>query len=119
MSDQLRVECQSLISPATVLSTPLSPSVWLRKMRGPWGEPVHFVQDPNMDGQIEPGGERQNVREGRFNGNVVLSNREHHFGILKRGPFKGPHGNPWERIFIVTYNNELGSRLNIQQISIA
>ena len=65
----------------------------------PWGEPLHFVQDLNMNGYIEAGGERRVV----MNLNNTGLNREHHFGILKASPFKGPYGSPSERIFAATY----------------
>jgi len=78
-------------------------SVWSGKVKDPWGEPVHFVEDLNMDGYIEAGGERKEVRKEGVNGEVEFTNQEHRFGILKQSPFKGPFGNPWERIFAVTY----------------
>lgn len=61
----------------------------------PWRDPVHFVQDLNMDGFIEAKGERRNVLKVGTSG----LNQEHHFGICKHSPFKGPYGHPWERIF--------------------
>lgn len=78
-------------------------SVWSGKVKDPWGEPVHFVEDLNMDGYIEAGGERKEVWKERVNGEIEFSNQEHRFGILKQSPFKGPFGNPSERIFAVTY----------------
>ncbi len=78
-------------------------SVRSGKINDPWGEPVHFVEDLNLDGYIEAGGERRNVWKEGVNGNVAFTNQEHHFGILKQSPFKGPYGHPWERIFAVTY----------------
>src|SRR5258708_4639729 len=42
-------------------------SVWSGKVRDPWAEPVHFVQDLNMDGIIEAGGERRKVWEDGIN----------------------------------------------------
>ena len=65
----------------------------------PWGQPLHFVQDLNMDGYIEASGERRIV----LNAGTSGLNREHHFGICKQTPFKGVYGKPWERIFAVTY----------------
>lgn len=80
-------------------------SIWSGKIRDPWGEPVRFVQDLNMDGYIEAGGERQKVLEERVTGEIQFTNHEHHFGILKGSPFKGPYGSPWERIFAVTFED--------------
>jgi hypothetical protein len=65
----------------------------------PWGEPLHFVQDLNMDGYIEAEGERRIV----MNLGSTGLNREHHFGICKQSPFKGGYGQPSERIFAATY----------------
>ena len=65
----------------------------------PWGEPLHFVQDLNLDGYIEAGGERRIV----MNLSNTGINREHHFGIFKPSPFKGLYGQPAERIFAATY----------------
>ena len=65
----------------------------------PWGQPLHFVQDLNMDGYIEAIGQRRIV----LNVGTSGLNREHHFGICKQSPFKGPYGQPYERIFAVIY----------------
>lgn len=65
----------------------------------PWGQPLHFVQDLNMDGYIEAGGERRPVLR---LGNTGL-NQEHHFGIFKKSPFKDPSIQPFERIIAATY----------------
>lgn len=65
----------------------------------PWGQPLHFVQDLNMDGYIDAEGERRVVMN---LGNTGL-NQEHHFGICKQSPFKGGYGQPFERIFAATY----------------
>lgn len=78
-------------------------SVWAGKVRDPWGDPIHFVQDLNMDGYIEAGGVRRNIWAEAVNGPVEFTNQQHHFGILKQNSFNGPYGNPWERIFAVTF----------------
>ncbi len=72
------------------------------KIYDPWREPLHFVQDLNMDGYIEAGGERYSV--------LVVGetgvNREHHFGIFKNSPLKGLYGfygQPWERVIAHVY----------------
>jgi len=72
------------------------------KIMDPWGEPVHFVQDLNMDGYIEAGGERQAVFRIAVMGEVAISNREHHFGIFK-------YGSPPPRILDMTFY-EYGTR---------
>lgn len=69
----------------------------------PWGEPLHFVQDLNMDGYIEAGGERRIVVSVVARSQATGLNQEHHFGIFKKSPFKGPYGQPAERIFAATY----------------
>jgi hypothetical protein len=79
------------------------------KIIDPWGEPVHFVQDLNMDGYIEVGGERKAVVATPVGGEVAITNREHHFGIFKQSPFKGPDGSPSERILDMTFY-EYGTR---------
>jgi len=66
----------------------------------PWGDPLEFVQDLNMDGYIEAKGERRIVLN---IGQTRLINQKHHFGICKHSPFKGTEGKPWERIFAATY----------------
>src|SRR5260221_6341140 len=58
-------------------------SVWSGVVKDPWGEPVHFVQDLNMDGVIEAGEERKEVWKEGVHGEVEFTNQEHHFGILK------------------------------------
>lgn len=55
----------------------------------PWGEPLHFVQDINMDGYIEAGGERRIVMSLVARSQATGLNQEHHFGIFKMSPFKG------------------------------
>jgi hypothetical protein len=65
----------------------------------PWGQPLHFVQDLNMDGYIEAIGQRRIVLTVGTTG----LNREHHFGICKQSPFKGPFGQPYDRILAVIY----------------
>jgi hypothetical protein len=65
----------------------------------PWGQPLHFVQDLNMDGYIEAVNERRPV----LNLGTSGVNHEHHFGICKQSPFKGPFGQPSERVFAATY----------------
>jgi hypothetical protein len=69
----------------------------------PWGQPLHFVQDINMDGYIEAMGERRIVLDGGVRGHATGLNKEHHFGICKQSPFKGSYGQPWERIFAETF----------------
>jgi hypothetical protein len=69
----------------------------------PWGYPLRFVQDLNMDGYIEVGGERRIVLKLSPPGKPEGLNREHHFGIYKGSPFKGPYGQPFERIFAETF----------------
>jgi hypothetical protein len=65
----------------------------------PWGQPLHFVQDLNMDGYIEAIGQRRIV----LNVGTSGLNWEHHFGICKQSPFKGGYGQPSERIFAAIY----------------
>jgi hypothetical protein len=69
----------------------------------PWGQPLHFVQDLNMDGYIEALGERRAVSNLAARGQETGRNQEHHFGICKQSPFKVPYGEPYERIIAVTY----------------
>ncbi|MDB6109356.1 MAG: hypothetical protein JWR69_1106 [Pedosphaera sp.] len=85
-------------------------SAWSGEIRDPWGDRVHFVQDLNMDGFIEAGGERVQVSKAHVDGKVEFSNQEHHFGILKRKPFKGPYGIPAERIFAPTFYDARNER---------
>ncbi|EEF58262.1 hypothetical protein [Pedosphaera parvula] len=80
-------------------------SSWAGKLKDPWGDPVHFVQDLNMDGIIEAGGVRRPVWNEDVNGKVEFTNQDHHFGILKQSPFKVPYGIPEERIFAVTFHD--------------
>jgi hypothetical protein len=79
-------------------------SAWSGKIKDPWGKPLHFVEDLNIDGYIEAAGERQEVWKEGVIGKVEFTNQEHHFGILKQSPFKGlgPYGNA-SRIFAITY----------------
>jgi hypothetical protein len=78
-------------------------SVWAGRVRDPWGDPLLFVEDLDLDGYIEASGERRIVFEERLIGQVEFTNRDHHFGILKQVPFKGPFGNRSERIVAMTF----------------
>lgn len=76
------------------------------ELRDPWGEPVHFVQDLNMDGFIEVNGERYKVQHGGSGQVVQVTNQEHHFGILKATPFKKSYttsSDRWQRVVAVTF----------------
>lgn len=78
-------------------------SVRWGKIRDPWGEPLGFVQDLNMDGYIDVASEHRLVMKLGPRDKPEGLNGEHHFGIYKQSPFKGPFGQPWERIFVETY----------------
>jgi len=56
----------------------------------PWGDPLDFVQDLNMNGYLEVKGERRPVESRRF-------------GIYKHKPFKAWSGQPWERILTTAH----------------
>ncbi len=76
----------------------------------PWGQPLRFVQDFNMDGYIEAGGERIRVREEARMEEVAFTNKEHYFGIMKHSPFRGLSGNSGERIMCVVFRDARARR---------
>ncbi len=78
--------------------SPNRASVWTGKIKDPWGDPVHFVQDLNMDGYIEAGGERGVVFDPTGQRAGLFTNQLN-FGVFKQRSYKGPDGNPRQRIF--------------------
>ena len=76
------------------------------KIRDPWSDPVHFVQDLNMDGYIEARGQRRIVFDMAVYDDVgqrVEFDNEHRFGICKDN-IKGIESHPWDSISVWTYH---------------
>jgi hypothetical protein len=79
------------------------------KIRDPWGDPVHFVQDLNMDGYIEARGQRRvviNMAVYDDVGQHVDFDNEHRLGICKDN-VKGIEDRPEQSIFVLTYHHAL------------
>ncbi len=77
------------------------------KLRDPWGDPIHFVQDLNMDGFIEARGQRRNVFDQAIYDDVgqhVDFLNEHRLGICKDN-FKGIETHAWDSIFVLSYHH--------------
>jgi hypothetical protein len=77
------------------------------KIRDPWGDPVHFVQDLNMDGYIEARGQRRIVFDQAIYDDVgqkVDFDNEHRFGICKDN-VNEIESHPWDSIFVLTYHH--------------
>jgi hypothetical protein len=77
------------------------------KIRDPWGDPVHFVQDLNMDGFIEARGQRRVVFDMAVYDDVGQHQdfmNEHRFGICKDN-VKGIESHPWDSIFVLCYHH--------------
>jgi hypothetical protein len=76
-------------------------------IRDPWGDPVHFVQDLNMDGYIEARGQRRNVFDIAVYDDIGQREdycNEHRLGICKDN-VKGIEGHPWDSIFVLSYHH--------------
>jgi hypothetical protein len=81
-------------------------SIWAGAIRDAWGQEVHFVQDLNADGFIDAAGERRKVEEVGVYKDVKLTNREHHFGILKVGALPNLYdGYGSRRIIALTFRD--------------
>jgi hypothetical protein len=77
------------------------------KILDPWGDPIHFVQDLNMDGYIEAMGQRRIVFDMAVYDDVgqhVDFDNEHRFGICKDN-VKGIESHPWDSIIVLTYHH--------------
>lgn len=75
-------------------------------LRDPWGDPIHFVQDLNMDGFIEARGQRRNVFDQAVYedvGQKVDFLNEHRLGICKDN-VKSIEDRPWDSIFVMSYH---------------
>lgn len=75
-------------------------------LRDPWGDPIHFVQDLNLDGFIEARGQRRNVFDQAVYedvGEKVEFLNEHRLGICKDN-VKGIEDRSWDSIFVLSYH---------------
>lgn len=69
----------------------------------PWDEPLHFVEDINMDGFIDARGQRREVTDVGVLSKIEFANKEHHFGICKHSLI-GIEKYPWVSIIAETYH---------------
>lgn len=76
---------------------PFHASVWTGKLKDPWGDPVHFIQDINQDGYIKVGGEQHIVFDPIGTHRDLFTNQPI-FGIFKHRSSQTPGGNMPERI---------------------
>jgi hypothetical protein len=75
-------------------------------LRDPWGDPIHFVQDLNMDGFIDARGQRRNVFDQAVYEDVGQKEEflnEHRLGICKDN-VKSIEDRAWDSIFVLSYH---------------